>query len=246
MKTKTADTRQTPRKAGCTTIIWGKGPHFPHMKEGGKIWLPRTADRTLHLLKGGEQFLFAPHANNNGVYFGGTDEGPFLTELTKEALLAYRNGGEEAFNCVLKPSIIQTLEAIHGAGKTIRQGDIFAYPMPYDRDELWKRWNNNCLTSQFKFDHVPCRGKIDLFGTRHSIQSAANTSGQIYEGEFWLDGMGEFCSHNTTPLTTPRSPIVLAQGELVGEGHRPVDLPGLCLLSQVMFLVNREGGNAGD
>lgn len=244
---KVTEMKRFPRQAGVAVLRWFPENDRLPSRNGKVIRLPKKrTDADFYPLKGGEQFLFKLgnfDLNEPGmfdyIHFGGTDEVPFLASLKPQALLSYLNGGEHAFFEVLKPSIIQRLELIWGKNKTQRQGDIFAYPMPYDWDELFKRWQSNITGNSFGITREYISGLCDdsdgtaLFDTRHKL------SGEIYEGEFWLDGVGRFCADNSRPLTDERCPIVLGEGTVEAEDHKELALKGLHLIAQAALHINR-------
>ena len=235
---KVKEMRKLPGKAGVATLEWFlRDDRLPSIK-GSVIRLPEMRDDAyFYPLKDGEQFLFwlgdfdlnEPDRFDH-VYFGGTDETPFLVSLKPQALLSFLNGGEASFFEVLRPWIIQRLQLIWGKDKTRRQGNIFAYPMPYDWDKLVKKWNDNITGSMCSLDR-DCNGR-ELFGTSHQFL------GKLYQGDFWLDGIGRFFANRERPLTDGTYPIILGEGVIKTADHKELELKGLHLIAQAALLIS--------
>lgn len=117
-----------PTKAGKATLDW-KNIGSP-ARDGQIIHLPSGKDNEMFPLKQGEQFLFAYNAPGEGhrLYFGGTDEEPFLVRLGF-SVLETLEGGERGFYDALKPDPVKRLENKFGA-QTKRQGDWFCVELP--------------------------------------------------------------------------------------------------------------------
>ncbi len=117
-------------------FVWhGELPFDPcqFIYPNGRKELEITYDSRLefHALCGGKQFLLVFPAIADmrawGV-FGGFDESPFHTLLEDTAVVAFLDGGEEAFYAYLKPPIVASLESAI-ARKASRQGDVWAMPL---------------------------------------------------------------------------------------------------------------------
>lgn len=89
----------------------------------------------LHVLQRGTQFVLrAPERED--VFFGGTDERPFLVQLRTEHAECLRDEGQAAFYESLKPPVVAALEHAYDRVKTRRQGDVYAFPLPCGWDDV--------------------------------------------------------------------------------------------------------------
>ncbi len=174
---------ELPEKCGKARISYENNIIQPS-RNGETIHLPikvkhQYADgcfMDLHLLQQKTQFLFsiAPYHGNGIVYesdrllwFGGTDEEPFLTRLNPYALYVFEQCGEKGFFEYLKPKEIVEMESITGKG-TKRQGDIFAMPVPFP-------WKTIETMARLIRDESESRGElmetekdgVSVYGTRH-------------------------------------------------------------------------------
>lgn len=156
---------EIPKRAGDAEIVFEEDEYgrLP-TRNGDIIRLPNGEDNQFFPLMDTRQFLFrnvegekkqrfdaetpqTPLASfllgsrrfgrqdGTQVYFGGTDEKPFLTELTRVAYQALIDEGEEFFYQSLVPSRVAHLGHLWGALPK-RQGDIWALPLPCDVWEL--------------------------------------------------------------------------------------------------------------
>src|SRR4051812_36171399 len=90
-------------------------------RDEAEILIPNMRyDVEFFRLKRGQQFMLTmpDHGHAQRVYFGGTDEQPFLTTLTPEAFEAFAAGGEEGFFDSLKPPVIKAHETALGTERT--------------------------------------------------------------------------------------------------------------------------------
>lgn len=149
-----------PKKAGVAAINWKGGP----MREGNTIHLPNHDEVQFFPFLNGEQFLIQ---SRDVVFFGGTDEQPFLVQLDPQVVTSLR-GGEQAFFDTIKPNGAKVLEKAFGT-KTVRQGDWFAVPLPFS----WEAAGGLVAMMQRDFKvEVPStekERKIQLRGTRHNL-----------------------------------------------------------------------------
>ena len=157
-----------PKRAGMAALSWGKG--LPQRNEE-EITLPEDEEVQYFPLQKGEQFLIlALHKGDHEVvpsqrlYFGGTDERPFLVEMEPKVLLALKRG-EKGFYNALKPEGVEFCEQKFGT-KAVRQGDWFAVPIPLKWDSV------HGLLGLFSNDHKIVTKKekgIPIGGTRHLL-----------------------------------------------------------------------------
>lgn len=184
-------------------------------REGFKITLP-ALDGTMKLypLLGGEQFVlrqaFFRRTDPVRAFFGGTDEQPFLVELRPEHLGTLETHGEAAFYESLKPPVIVQLEALFAVERTVRQGDIYAYPLPLTWDELMAQQPKATRVQGVR--HI-LPGKGQVLGTRHTLDPGlyARIPRIITDGgtitfssqAFIVEGMLEAPDHASRELVGP-------------------------------------------
>lgn len=156
-----------PKKAGAATLVWNERAQIASREEEA-ITLPHDDSVQFFPLQRGEQFLVAVPDNNRRseirLFFGGTDERPFLVEMNPDALLGLKNG-EAGFYNAIKPDGAKFCEEKFGT-KTIRQGDWFAVPIPLN----WYAVHG--LLGLFCRDHKTVTKKekgIHIGGTRHLL-----------------------------------------------------------------------------
>jgi len=156
-----------PKKAGVATLVWNERAQIASREEG-EITLPHDDNVQFFPLQRGEQFLVAVPDNNRRseirLFFGGTDERPFLVEMNPNALLGLKKG-ESGFYKFIKPDGAKFCEEKFGT-KTLRQGDWFAVPIPLS-------WNAvHGLLGLFCQEHKTVTKKekgISIGGTRHLL-----------------------------------------------------------------------------
>lgn len=164
-----------PEKAGVARLsftmsdAWSRGTN-PH-REKNEINLPINPGTEFFPLMGNDQFVLKRSLGAHDgceIWFGGTDEEPFLVRLKDEAFDALVGGGEEGFFDALKPRSVKSLEKdLNVTAK--RQGDIFAVELPYPWEEL-ERIQKVCLGRDLNHEKIGV-GAIQLFETRHSIRN---------------------------------------------------------------------------
>lgn len=110
------------------------------------------------------------------AWFGGTDEKPFLVEL--------EDGNwpdvwrDEKFYDVIKPEIIKRYEDRYGKDKTLRQGDMFCYPLPVQN---WERLHDILVVIM---EDWHCDTDYhSLYSTRHWIEGKYNLRGEYAIGQ---------------------------------------------------------------
>lgn len=156
-----------PDKAGVAVLDWGKD--WP-TRDGKTIKLPAYTETQFFPLRDGAQFLLQiPGRDCARVFFGGTDEQPFLVELDSNVVVSLHIGEEEFFN-VIKPNGVKVLEGAFDT-KAVRQGDWFAVPIPLS-------WKVTCgMIALVDSDPTVIEPsneeerKVHLLETRHSLIS---------------------------------------------------------------------------
>ncbi len=239
MQMRVAEIKKLPKQAGVATLEWFRENDRLPSRNGRNIRLRRRAEAEFYPLQNGEQFLYRLYPDNpkDYVWFGGTDQAPFLTTLKPAAFLALASGGEKAFYEALKPPIIARAELFWGADKTRRQGDIFTYPIPKGWDVILAEWVNNITTRTYKLQQNWNRRGTEVLNTRHTL------SGMLFQGDFWLDGIGRLYADNH-PLADFYPRMVLGEGHLNAPDHTQLDLKGPHIIAQAHLLqepaANRE------
>ncbi len=164
-------------------------------RNGKTIFLEENEDMRFYQLLSGRQFLYT--ANDNGgsrhMFFGGTDENPFLVELELSAM-EWLVTGEEAFFEGLKPLIVKKFEQIW-ATKAKRQGDFLA--VTPKRSKEWGSFLRKHLgKNEAKMSIVE---KERLRNTRHTFQGLVARVGDLFIGE----GIIEAPDHGPLKLIGP-------------------------------------------
>ncbi len=214
--------KNLPKLAGKATIRWNTQGQAG--REGPEISLPIVEQAEFLPLQGGRQFVYRVPISQDGpaVFFGGTDEEPFLVRLIPQMAEVVEDAktlrsGEAAFYERLKPSKMKLLENTFGV-EAKRQGDIFAVPIPFGWNEL------RAFASLFGVRlprEEPPNDKLQVFGTRHTLE------GQHLE---ILASEGEPFSRRAVCVAT------LAAGTLIAPDHAPKLLEGPHALFQVEVL----------
>lgn len=190
-------------------------------RDGKVITLPETCF-DVYLLPEADQFLCIEQEDEKtkhfktdkrrGIWFGGTDEQPFLVELESEDMNNKSKWIEIWKNNLvheeLKPEIIKLYEERFGKEKTLRQGDIFAYPLPtqdWEEIDLWEE----TLGRRHRMKCDDCG--LDIYETRHRFTH------------------GEIATWGTH---------IVCKGTLKAPDHKDLILPKICVLAQTNHLKN--------
>lgn len=172
------------------------------------IVLPDFSDlELLQLQEDWNQFLIVLQ---DAVWFGGTDENPFLVEMNRDCLQCFFRGGREGFYRDLVPTLITELVQEFG-GEYIRQGDIFAWPVPFSWREIEKA-HRIVYTKRLKMLGTQ---KQQVFGTRHTLV------GKGFGSPLRLLG---------------RDLQAVVEGTLTAPDHSPRELKGPHVLAQTRLL----------
>lgn len=184
-------------------------PKSPPRREEQTIFLPKGPGVTLAPILKNTQFILRRERENE-VWFGGTDERPFLVQLDRRVWGWFESGGEQEIFNALKPSLITDEEQkINRA--TERQGDIFFLDYGFD----WKHVNS--LFSILRGKKLPKTnpGSHAVFGTRHVLE-------------------GEMCRIETAD----KHIYTFGTGTLKAPDHADRELPTVHLLAQATCLFN--------
>lgn len=234
-----------PTKAGRTVLRFSPRVRWPHRKKEA-ILIPKNSVVEFFPLLDGEQFLLrgerevmrrcrncghATKLDNRAVYFGGTDQSPsrspFLVQLAAEAFKHYRTGGEDGLFQALKPYLIVELERKWGAEHTQRQGDIWAYKLPWSWEDLMRRelegGNRN-----FSIERSPLRrrrgGWRGVLETRHVLKG--------WQAEVEITTI----LGGSPPSRGYRETV--AEGRIEAPDHKPFILKGPHAIAQTRLLAH--------
>lgn len=182
-----------PKRAGKAVLLF-EGSGQP-VRNGKEIVLPTHPEGEWFPLKDGTQFLFRP-VGYSTVWFGGTDENPFLVILRTEPFTTFARQGEEGFYKYLAPS-----SPLPDAQLATRQGDIFAFRLPWTWKDLAAR---TCICGH-KIEPIKENG-VTVFGTRHVLEGLrGQTPGQSFIGS------GRLVAPDHSPVDLGDTPHVFAQ-----------------------------------
>ncbi len=174
-----------PSKAGKTKIHFLDADTHP-TRNDEDISLPLSKNAQFYPIALGTQFLFTNprRYDENDVFFGGTDEEPFLVQLNSSILQVLKKeeffkGNERALYNALKPKSIADRE-IALQKECGRQGDIFFIPSGFSFEEL-ERMLTAFYPDKYGFDEDGVGGyteaktgnAMSVFGTRHELHGTA-------------------------------------------------------------------------
>lgn len=212
------------------------GAYIGPERYGDHIFLPLVVGAEYYPLKEGEQFLFMiPSASSSidynypdSLFFGGTDERPFLVQVSFQFMDIFFDKGEAEFYEALKPLTMFALEDHYGR-RAERQGDIFYFSLGASLEEItFERSFINDLKKiigKASVDFMPCKYNADelnrVFDTRHIIQ------GPFREN----DDKRDSSRRRTMPW------FGLGQGTLTAPDHSPRTFDSLHALAQTKGLV---------
>jgi len=147
-----------PKTAGDAVLKWDEDCKTPSRKDE-VITLPAGHSVEMFSLLDGAQFLLDVDSR---VFFGGTDERPFLVELDNRIMKHFGGDELQLFNA-LKPGPVKMLEKSFGV-EAKRQGDWFAVPLLMSWDKVVAMLKFFSLFSEKYLRH---NVKFSLGGTRH-------------------------------------------------------------------------------
>lgn len=175
------------------------------VRQGVDIALPNARDNEFFPLRAGRQFLFRHWGDHEDHYwFGGTDEQPFLTRITKAPYQAFFKGGEPTFYQHLMPDLVVELRQDFGF-RYRRQGDIFAVSLPY-------RWSELIKYAALMADNGIKQRALDnfrVFDTRHVLTGSSVEDVPIGGETYWLC-LGTLEAPDHRPLSL-KQPTILVQ-----------------------------------
>ncbi len=174
--------KKLPKKADKAVLDWNKDVDFPS-RDGKYIGMPNNPENLYFPLRNGKQFLIkCKDSRSDRMWFGGTDEEPFLVEMNSELISRYINsqGSINQLYRSLVPEKILELSEETGI-KYKRQGDIFA--ARFCGEKYFEKNLAHILRS--KIDE----GTGNVFGTRHvarglsvSVYDDINPNAYLFRG----------------------------------------------------------------
>jgi len=202
-----------PRVAGKAKLEYSINGTRPY-REGDTIIIPDKPLGELFSLRDDcYQFLYSTNHNNN-LWFGGTDENPFLVEMNPGLLGTFLGEGTRAFYLALVPGGLTTLASRlpNHQCRIGRQGDIFFLSVSYSYYTIAHA--HKLITG--KDIEVKSAKDHQIFGTRHILNG---------------DGFQDF-----NLLGTNIS--LMVTGVIEAPDHSPVALKRLSILGQTQGLVD--------
>ncbi|MDP3980667.1 MAG: hypothetical protein Q8Q33_04550 [Chlamydiota bacterium] len=222
-----------PKKAGLAYLEYAKNIKEPR-RDNDVITIPQKGHSLYQLSAGFEQFLIIQdrpeehdprYTKPFKVWFGGTDELPFLVRLRN---VCSREGREydwptvwrnNSFYKEIKP--IPVIYAERKKMKVKRQGDIFAVKSPTQSwDDIVLLRDSSRLQSS---DYIPNDTKsrspksLQLFATRHHLQ-------------------GEYVKGNDHYMNVPNYYDIICRGTIEAPDHADLVLKDLYMLFQTRNL----------
>lgn len=203
-----------PTKAGKAKLDYGVVGEPSRVRR--TIVIPNTPDLELFPLQDNWNQFLVITGRNRAVWFGGTDENPFLVAMDDDVLDNFFQRGSEGFYADLVPGVMTRLRDMFQT-PWVRQGDVFAYPLPYSWDDLDKAFDI-CRGSKLGYKEVDARpAAVSVLGTRHRL-----CAGRFLAESVEILGLGV------------RVPVV--EGRVEAPDHTPMTLVGPHVLSQTRHL----------
>ncbi len=207
-----------PKKAGKAILDFyptSKDCANPVTRKKNVISIPGFVDLEMFPLESDwERFLIVSGGHNTSVdnaevFFGGTDENPFLVRMEPSVMREYFLGGSYGFYRAIRPKRIEEL------GQTLcrsprRQGDIFALHIGYTWEGLKRA---AAIVGEVNIK-VTDRKAASLFETRHLLT-------------------GQHARLNIGGAT-----MQFASGTVVAPDHADLNLTKPYLIEQTEFLYN--------
>lgn len=195
-------------KCECGHTLEPKWMYCPHCGDERRGFETELIGKLIPLLEGYEQFVYTqPDLERDrftATWFGGTDEAPFLVRMDSST---YEAASRNHFYQYIIPTRMITLCRKWG-GEWKRQGDIFAYPLPFTWDDLI--WIGNFNKANGLQIHES--KSEDVYGTRHRLN-------------------GKYCH-----LMLSGSMQVIVEGVITAPDHSDMVLKGPHALDQTAHL----------
>ena len=196
-----------PKKAGKAILDFyppSKDGSNPITREKKVISMPAFTDLELFPLEPDwNTFLVVlggwnAERTNRSLYFGGTDENPFLVRMNPMAIGHYYSGGAESFLDAIRPAGIKRLEESFQR-EARRQGDIFAIESGYSWDELAHAAD---ILASVGLD-IKQSPAIELFQTRHVLHGQHAELNTRNHTMLFISGKVVAPDHADLELTVP-------------------------------------------
>ncbi len=200
-----------PKKAGKAFLEYEDRYERPYRKDD-IIVLPNRGDLQLYRLQP-RWNQFIARFDRSTVWFGGTDENPFLVRIDDHPFSEYCSYGPTGFYESLIPALPSTTYK--------RQGDVFASPIPFTWEEIVKALKYILGRSADVVTSGPDERNGGLFGTRHHLNG--------------LELKGTICLPVEESVGRD-SWFVLAEGTIVAPDHTDMELKGVHALVQTRHL----------
>lgn len=203
-----------PKRAGKAILEYDDVVPGPY-RNGSTIVLPNRGDlQLIKLQKDWNQFMV--RFDYGTVWFGGTDENPFLVSIDDHPFSRYCRYGPKGFYESLLPEL---------PGNTYkRQGDIFTCPIPFTWEEIIKVYRYIHGWTVDIVEAKPDERDGGLFGTRHHLKGVT-LNHTVRMPETFISSSG------SSPTW-----LILAEGTIVAPDHTDMELKGVCALAQTLHL----------
>ncbi len=203
-----------PEKAGIVALrfgwLEGDPDELPFRKEN-LIVLPNGTGVEFFPLLDGEQFLLRLEDDQDSkeLWLGGTDaeQRPFLIRLAERAFGILHLEGEEGFFAALKPDKVIRVEK-EFAKESIRQGDVFATPIPFSWEDIAKAYQ-----------------LIDLEERRPKEVE-----------EHWMIEADHFLQGSLLIIKLLGHDRILVDGILTAPGYEPYEMKGVHILTSAEYI----------
>ena len=199
-----------PKEAGKAIIKYSDSVGHPTRK-GKVITLPKDGSLELFKLQPDwNQFLVH---QGDSIWFGGTDENPFLVRMDYSILNAYLKSPNDFYPSIV-PTLMGKVKERFPQMSYRRQGDIFAFPLPYTWEDLEKAFEI-CYWNSFTFHHEPTH----INNTRHIL------TGKYLNLKREYSLFGQLVN-------------LVVEGVVKAPDHTPMKLEGPHAIGQTAFLYN--------
>lgn len=197
-------------KCECGHTLEPKWMYCPHCGDERRGFETELIGKLIPLLEDYEQFVYTqPDLERNrftATWFGGTDEAPFLVRMDSWTYEAAQRGGRDFYSYIIPTKMLTLCRKWGGEWK--RQGDIFAYKLPFSWNDLKEIGNFN-KTNGLQIHEV---AEDSVFGTRHIL-------------------CGQYCS-----MMLAGGSMTIAEGTIVAPDHTDMGLKGPHALDQTAHL----------
>jgi len=194
-----------PNQAGKAKLKYSSDVQTPERK-GKTIVIP--SDPSVEIFPLQEDYSQFLLSCNLDVWFGGTDENPFLVRMSGSVLNELFRLGISGFYDLLVPSLMKNLKKTFG-GEFVRQGDIFAYPLSYSWEEI-KSSKTICCGAGFTLQTTGSKG-IHVFGTRHMFSGEYIDQLKLFGTTLPTVAEGMIAAPDHKDIKLAKKPHVLAQ-----------------------------------